>query len=268
MERSKNTNVFQRNKLKNVVLLLAMTITAATASSQFSFGGLVGTNFGIIENSYSAGKVTNTSFVGGSGGLVGRNQAGITTIAITNSFFDSEITEQSDNDGRGIPRTTAQMRQQATFIGWDFNDIWDINPNINNGMPFLRINNNEGGTFIRPRQPTDTRYGIVLENAVVSDLARISVIPPEPATVNLMILDNLGNVVFSANGVGAGFARPENRTNGDLGGQTPPLHNAIVWDLTNNAGRFVGNGTYLIIVEAIGISGRRFTYSARLGVSK
>jgi len=122
--------------------------------------------------------------------------------------------------------------------------------------------------FIRQNTSRDSRYGIILENAIVSDFARISVITPEQATVNLVILDNLGNVVFSANGVGAGFARPENRTNGDLGGQTPPLQNAIVWNLTNQSGRFVANGTYLIIVEATGISGRRYLYSSRIGVGR
>ena len=121
---------------------------------------------------------------------------------------------------------------------------------------------------IRDRQISDNRFGIVLENAIVAETAKISVITPEPATINLRILDNLGNVVFSADDVGAGFARPENRTNGDLGGQTPPLQNAIVWNLQNQSGRFVANGTYLIVVEAVGISGRRFTYSERIGVNR
>ena len=123
-------------------------------------------------------------------------------------------------------------------------------------------------TSIRNHQTNNDRHGILLENAIVSDVAKISVITPEPATINLRILDNLGNVVFAADGVGAGFARPENRTNGDLGGQTPPLQNAIVWNLQNQSGRFVANGTYLVIVEATGISGRRFTYSARIGINR
>jgi hypothetical protein len=124
----------------------------------------------------------------------------------------------------------------------------------------------EGETFIRPRQSTDNRHGILLENAIVSDFAKISVITPEQATINLRIIDAVGNVVFET--VGAGFARPAHRTVDDLGGQTPPLQNAVVWNLTNANRRYVANGTYLIIAEATTISGRRFTYSARIGINR
>ncbi|MCL2844378.1 MAG: YDG domain-containing protein [Chitinivibrionia bacterium] len=108
------------------------------------------------------------------------------------------------------------------------------------------------------RTDTDIRFGIVLENAVVSEQARISVITPEPATVNVRILDNLGNVVFTET-----VAYPYGRV------LNPPLHSsAVLWNLTNQSGRYVANGTYLIIVEATGISGRRFTYSTRIGVNR
>jgi hypothetical protein len=49
---------------------------------------------------------------------------------------------------------------------------------------------------------------------------------------------------------------------------TNAADNAIIWDLTNANGRFVANGTYLVIVEATGISGRRYLYSSRIGVSR
>jgi len=161
--------------------------------------------------------------------------------------------------------------------------VWAINDDVlgilythGTNTGFIPINSIYGGTFIRHRpQQTDTRFGILLERAIVSDLARISVITPEPAMVNLRILDNLGNVVFSANGVGAYCIRPaipNERTTinniGDLGVCNTPLQNAIVWNLTNNNGRFVANGTYLIIAEAIGISGRRYLYSTRIGVQR
>jgi hypothetical protein len=38
--------------------------------------------------------------------------------------------------------------------------------------------------------------------------------------------------------------------------------------LTNANGRFVANGTYLIIVEATTISGKTFQYSTRIGVNR
>jgi len=113
---------------------------------------------------------------------------------------------------------------------------------------------------------TDSRYGIVIPENPVSDFARISVITPEPAQITLRIMDNLGNVVFTETA-----ADPYGR----VGRQglhfvsNPPLHSsAIIWNLTNTNGRFVANGAYLIIVEATGISGRRFTYSARIGVNR
>ena len=253
-----------------------------TRSILFS-GGLIGHPSGDvvnIQNSYTSCRIGATSMIlydyneffrGGISGdwIDGENKS---------VYFDlAGVTTPAGNDDlpAGIKgKTSAELRDPITFVGWDFTDIWGINANVNDGMPYLRgvgIGGGENANLpvsIRPRRTADTRYGIILENAIVSEVAKISVITSEPATINLRILDNLGNVVFTADNVGAGFARPENRTNGDLGGQTPPLQNAIVWDLTNLSGRFVANGTYLIIAEATGISGRRYLYSARIGVSK
>jgi hypothetical protein len=46
------------------------------------------------------------------------------------------------------------------------------------------------------------------------------------------------------------------------------IDGTAIWNLTNNAGRYVANGTYLIVVEAIGVSGKRFAYSAKIGVNR
>ncbi|MCL2845268.1 MAG: hypothetical protein FWE23_07445 [Chitinivibrionia bacterium] len=117
---------------------------------------------------------------------------------------------------------------------------------------------------IRNKQNTDTRYGIFLENAIVSNFARISVITPEQATVNLAIFDNLGNVVFSVNDVRAGW-----ETGSPLRIKpAPTADGAIIWNLQNFNGRLVANGAYLIIAEATTVSGRRYLYSARIGVNR
>jgi len=101
-------------------------------------------------------------------------------------------------------------------------------------------------TSIRDRN-TDTRYGILLSPAVAAEKAVISVVTPEAAAVNITIIDNLANVLFEVSGRNT---------------------ETFTWNLTNTAGRFVGSGTYLVIVEATGVSGKRYSYSARLGVER
>ena len=87
----------------------------------------------------------------------------------------------------------------------------------------------------------------------VSDKAEISVILPnnERATeTKIVIYDMTGNVVFNY----------ELRiTNYEL---------PIVWDLRNSAGRFVANGTYLVIAEVKTANEKIYAYSARLGVKR
>ena len=106
-------------------------------------GGLVGlNNGGMINNSYSIGNVSGGTNMGG---LVGGNSAG----TVSNSFYDNESSGQNDNTGKGEPKTTAEMKDYATFFNayWDLQceirnglaDIWGINESgtENNGYPFL-----------------------------------------------------------------------------------------------------------------------------------
>jgi hypothetical protein len=117
-----------------------------TVSNSYSMGSVSGTNYvgglagsnyrGVISNSYSTGSVSGTSNIGG---LAGYNRIG----TISNSYYNSETSGQSDNDGRGLPRTTAEMTypydvtSATTYVGWDFDNIWyhDINHLVNNGYP-------------------------------------------------------------------------------------------------------------------------------------
>lgn len=98
-------------------------------------GGFVGLNEGgTIINSYSRGDVS--LFGNQIGGLVGKNQN-----QIINSFYNSETSHQND-DTKGLPKTTQQMKDINTFTteleeaSWDFDEIWNINE-TNNGYPYL-----------------------------------------------------------------------------------------------------------------------------------
>jgi len=69
-------------------------------------GGLVGELYGgEITNTYSTGNVQVLYSVGG---LVGSRWSG----KVINSFYNSETSGQSDNDGRGTPKTTTEMQRE------------------------------------------------------------------------------------------------------------------------------------------------------------
>jgi hypothetical protein len=88
-------------------------------------GGLVGDNWGIISNCFSTGVVTGGNGSQYLGGLVG--WAGWDDIS--NCYF---LDVAGPNNGYGTPLTDEQMKQQASFAGWDFvgetangtEDIW------------------------------------------------------------------------------------------------------------------------------------------------
>jgi filamentous hemagglutinin family protein len=80
-------------------------------------GGLIGYNLnGSATRSYASGSVTGTS---GVGGLLGDSGSG----SFADSFWNSESSGQVTSAG-GVAMTTAQMRQRASFGGWDFAGTW------------------------------------------------------------------------------------------------------------------------------------------------
>jgi len=132
--------------------------TGDITSGDSGIGGLVGRNQGTIQDSYAKGAVNGLSEGVGIGGLVGRNDAdanitrcfsvgavsgasdkgglvGSNSGRINASHYDYETSGMKDT-GKGTPRSTANMKTQETFKGWEFNGTWGIIENIT--YPFLR----------------------------------------------------------------------------------------------------------------------------------
>ena len=129
---------------------------AGNVTGNNSIGGFLGSYDGTsgskITNCYAIGMVTGVRY---SGGLVGGDMSPSSNTT-TNSYYDSQTSGQTDAD-KGTPKTTAQMKQQSTYTGWDFNAIWHISSNINNGYPYLReflrypvTFNANGGSAVSP----------------------------------------------------------------------------------------------------------------------
>jgi len=107
----------------------------ADANSAAQVGGLIGYNTGDVTHCYSTGSVTGESSIGG---LIGNNESG----TITDCFWDIETSGTGTSDG-GTGKTTAQMKNESTFTGWDFGNTWKIY----NGLtcPKLRWERYSGG---------------------------------------------------------------------------------------------------------------------------
>ncbi len=86
-------------------------------------GGLIGQIHGTLENSFAVGSVEGDSRTGGLIGWFHEPE----NPEVSNSYYDKENTGQSDDEGKGFPKTTNEMLQQATFEPeWDFDNIWQI----------------------------------------------------------------------------------------------------------------------------------------------
>lgn len=118
--------------------------TAAIISNSFAggdvvatgerVGGLVGqATYSKVEYCYSVGEVAGASYLGG---LIGAKSSFEGSVAeVIDSYYDLTTSNQTDNAGKGIPKTTEEMKQQNTFTNWDFTAIWAIDEDIS--YPFL-----------------------------------------------------------------------------------------------------------------------------------
>jgi hypothetical protein len=138
------------------------------ATGALAVGGLVGDNYLLsarIVNSYAAGLVTGTTAPGGLAGQ--NNQYG----PITSSYYDQAATGQSDTD-KGTGKTTIEMRQRATFVGWDFDTVWTIDEGTS--YPYLRWSISSNAAPVRKAAVAATATASVMVNTSYTiDLATI-----------------------------------------------------------------------------------------------
>ena len=69
------------------------------------------------------------------GGILAQKISGNTNYL----YWDIE-TSQVDTSVSGEGKTTIEMKQQATYTGWDFNEVWSIDEGVD--YPRLQWENN------------------------------------------------------------------------------------------------------------------------------
>lgn len=125
------------------------SFAAVEVRGEYNVGGLVGDNYGSVNNSYATGFVTG---LGSLGGLVGNNSYGkisscyasgpvlaafvdgMSAGGLVGSAYDGEVTKSywnTETSGMltsvgGTGLTTANMKLQASFSGWNFVSSWSL----------------------------------------------------------------------------------------------------------------------------------------------
>lgn len=134
-----------------------------SVSGKGRVGGLVGGNGGTVTRCYSTGAVDGSDSVGG---LVGSpydpaicSDIGFCYGVAIECFWDTHTSGQATSAG-GAGKTTAEMKQQSTFAGWDFVEVWDIAEEQT--YPFLRFS--AAGDLNRDRRVDFTDLAIFAES--------------------------------------------------------------------------------------------------------
>lgn len=112
--------------------------TGSVMASTSRVGGIVGYNFsGLINNCYNIGSVPADS--SDAGGIVGGNYG-----AISNCYYPDTISKGVGfGEGTATKCTAEQMKKQITFIGFDFNTVWEIDSYRDYPYPQLKHNRQE-----------------------------------------------------------------------------------------------------------------------------
>lgn len=112
-------------------------------SSSTASGGFI-CNYNITDasaaqvvNNYAAVKVVN------GGGFIGYVPSSGLKSGVSGAYFDKDVANTT-TDAFGVtngvnPKATLEMKQQATFAGWDFTNVWTINEG--NDYPRLKWEN-------------------------------------------------------------------------------------------------------------------------------
>ena len=130
-------------------------ITNSYNTGNISAMGVGGENYasgicsvGTMRGCYNGGSIAVQQ--GTYGGIAGittngnvRNSYWCIDNAFTKNDFDLLNSEKlavgQYGTGSAMALTTSEMKEQSSFLGWDFNTIWEINPNKNNGYPTIRL---------------------------------------------------------------------------------------------------------------------------------
>ena len=152
-------------------------VTRVEGSTQSYFGGFIGWQrpwgvyYNTIEKCYSTGKVIGVDQPG-YGFLGGKTSPCVDTL----NYWDKEASEQDSTIGNAIGLTTAEMKTQSSFVGWDFENIWEI---VGDDYPTLRAYMPD----TEPPTPNPIRFVVLPHASSENELTMIAAEATDPSGI-------------------------------------------------------------------------------------
>ncbi len=128
------------------VEIIRTNLLSLAANDLREMAGFVSTNSGTIINCYAACEMSWPSGV--TAAYIPHGFCGYASgddANAENCCYDKGLSGCSD-DVQASGRSTAAMKMQAGYTGWDFDTVWAMDPDINDGYPYLQC---ERSPFVR-----------------------------------------------------------------------------------------------------------------------
>lgn len=174
------------------------------ADAGYRIGGLTGCVElrGITVNSYAVGLVNGevATNVGALVGNVGQNNNEGTVV----SCYWLESLEGAQTSAGGEKLNDTQMKEQASFDGWDFEGIWQLDTDADYSYPVLREMSDEPGVWVWTDAESTAWYNT--ENwdrgTVPPSNARIEIIKNRDNHLPVLLTDISINEIYFHDGAG------------------------------------------------------------------
>ena len=118
------------------------SVLASSSSSRNAVanaGGIAGSNSGTITNCYNTGRVSASSKASAyAGGIAGKNYDGATIT--TCYYLDNISVGVNGSTDTATKCTVEQLKNQETFVGFDFETVWTINSDSYYPYPVFKDN--------------------------------------------------------------------------------------------------------------------------------
>ena len=120
---------------------------SGTVCGTYNVAGIVGYNRGNIRNCYVDALITGSGT--GIANFAGNNNS---KTSVEKCYSKKMPVKSSSNVVKDNTTdcyfSDSDLKDKSTFVGWDFDTVWDIDENINGGYPFLRQPTSKTITYI------------------------------------------------------------------------------------------------------------------------